>query len=1387
MTARSKKRIALLATLVFLLGAGVIVGREVRKIQREKTLEQAYQAAMEAKDQGDHTTVVSRLGYYLLSGKSSGLEIDPELWLIWADSRRKTPDDNVRHLTDAIQAAREARDLMPGDPRPLELLLELYGQVGRLTERLDTAEQLLEVDPENLPAGYARTLALWQLGRTQEAAEASLELAERHPNLLRTHELALHLMLEDPDRREDAWAYVEDAILKNPDDLGIVLLRARTAAALGRVDDAREAAKQAADMEPTRSDDFRNLLTILDALEMSELAQQALDRETERSDAGSDVLVTAAERAWKAGLYSRARAYLNSDNEILAELSDNFLGWSALLTLRRDEEPGENPALRELRGRVSEDAILWVAVLDGFRAIDQREWGKARERLSTAIAADPMNALANFYLGIAEFNLGEQRQATLRWRSLARTELRWVELHRQLASSLLQMGRLQDAYSYAARGFVASPDQSIMAPTLARTAAAYVEDVGPGGDAVEGAMLFLREAREKLPESGEVLALLARGQAAVGAVDEARRTVEEILEKQLLFTGESLRALMRLSRSHDWGLEAQLTQLAEAIELDDPSIDLVLALQAASDGRIAEGRKILTQAVEQSEGPRRVEGKLRLALYLDAVRDPEALSALTKLAEEHPDDPQMQLSLLQSAAAWSDEKAVNAAIARLRRLAGEASTVWKIHEARRLLTFEPSERNASKADLLLSEVIRSDPSSLVARELAAEARQTLGDTEAAIRHLGDAILASPDELRLYPRMIYMLQQVGDVERAESMLRRFAAERDISSELRRQRAALLSAQGLWDLAIEDVRLLAEGGQTRDKLALADLHVRLGRPGEAARLYEQLLEAAEAEPVVFIRAAEFYAGQGRINRGREVLSRLPDEPAGRRTSAVAAYLARHGEWSEAEAMYTQAAERRDTPEAWNELARFYMQARRLDDAEQAVARGRRKASDDDQLALTSRAITAMRGEGDQATAIGEMLSGIGFEADSQPVRALRDAIKDHERRPDNREAFVNELRRIAEQHNTFYPVWQLLAIELMKDGRREQALDAAQRVMRLRPADPSPARLATEIMVIDDRIDQAIVMARQWRQRSIENPIEADLMIAHLESLQQRHAEGLRWLDPHQERIIAQGDAYPARLELLAGLLANTGRADEAHRMLWERAQQNRDWALRYLGVGAKLVDEPATAREWIGRVTPLLAEDARGAVAIGQAWFDLGVATRSHDDFRRAIGELEKALDSDPDAAFAASLIAASYEQMDDHEQAEAMYRLALRENPDIAPVLNNLSYLLTTQGGSLDEALTLAERAVALSPETPVFLDTQGAALLRLGRVEEAERVFRRGLSFDPADLMLTLGLAESLLEQDRDSEAERLLNRVELLMGSEREVDPQVRRRMERVRAMAE
>lgn len=97
------------------------------------------------------------------------------------------------------------------------------------------------------------------------------------------------------------------------------------------------------------------------------------------------------------------------------------------------------------------------------------------------------------------------------------------------------------------------------------------------------------------------------------------------------------------------------------------------------------------------------------------------------------------------------------------------------------------------------------------------------------------------------------------------------------------------------------------------------------------------------------------------------------------------------------------------------------------------------------------------------------------------------------------------------------------------------------------------------------------------------------------------------------------------------------------------------------------------------------------------------------------------------------------------KEAIVKYRAALAQSGKYASPLNNIAYLYLEGYGSKEEALQLAESAIALEPGNPRIMDTVGYALLKNNRHLEGRKYLERAVEHLPDDPTVNYHLALAL------------------------------------------
>jgi tetratricopeptide (TPR) repeat protein len=125
------------------------------------------------------------------------------------------------------------------------------------------------------------------------------------------------------------------------------------------------------------------------------------------------------------------------------------------------------------------------------------------------------------------------------------------------------------------------------------------------------------------------------------------------------------------------------------------------------------------------------------------------------------------------------------------------------------------------------------------------------------------------------------------------------------------------------------------------------------------------------------------------------------------------------------------------------------------------------------------------------------------------------------------------------------------------------------------------------------------------------------------------------------------------------------------------------------------------------------EDPRAHVALAQVYVE---ASRG----AQAVKVLQTAQARFPEDMLLTFELGAILDKQKRHAEAEAAFRQVIAQDPENAPALNYLGYMLAERGEKLDESVDLVKRALAIEPENGSYLDSLGWAYYKAGNDRQA-------------------------------------------------------------------
>lgn len=586
--------------------------------------------------------------------------------------------------------------------------------------------------------------------------------------------------------------------------------------------------------------------------------------------------------------------------------------------------------------------------------------------------------------------------------------------------------------------------------------------------------------------------------------------------------------------------------------------------------------------------------------------------------------------------------------------------------------------------------------------------------------------AVPSEAAYQFALAKVLASDGSMKEADDAYQRALAAGPKQPLLHAEYARFLLQTGRKEDAIQQVdaaRALAP--HDRDVLAaVAQVHLEaVGAPSrsltEALSALEALRELPDPDPQAMVSLAQIYLQQGRNQAAADTLDalndRLPGNPYVR--SLLIEALVRSGRLDDA-ARQLQESLKSDPQDLRGRLMLAEIQRRqdRPDDAVETLRGAPKEQQDDAQLR--------------RHLALALYLSGRIEEA-----RVELDAVRVGESPSSGDEFLYGNILSALGENQAALNVLQPLAAARPVQLERVEAL--AEVYSRLGQPNRAAEAFDDAAAALEDQGDaSAARQARLGQLRALAHA-EAWDRVVRIAREQGKDA------DPSEE---------PQLMEFLVDGLHGSGHDDEALALL-NRSPPPFPAPLVTIKRLRILHDEGATA-EVEGRIATLASSDDPTELAIA------GRLRLEWSEYAQAVDLLEAALKLDGTSASTRYWLATAYQEAGRDADAEALLRRLVHEQPDFAPALNFLGYLLADGGRDLQEALSLTRRAVREDPANGAYVDSLGWAHFRLGELDLAKQFLERAARLIPNDATIYEHLGDLYTARGEREAARRVYHR---------------------------
>jgi len=266
----------------------------------------------------------------------------------------------------------------------------------------------------------------------------------------------------------------------------------------------------------------------------------------------------------------------------------------------------------------------------------------------------------------------------------------------------------------------------------------------------------------------------------------------------------------------------------------------------------------------------------------------------------------------------------------------------------------------------------------------------------------------------------------------------------------------------------------------------------------------------------------------------------------------------------------------------------------------------------------------------------------------------------------------------------------------------------------------------------------------------NNTEIVLLLASTYAAEKNFAEAER----QYQRAVQLSNQDPVVLGNYVDFLVKRGDSPKAVRLVEERLKVNPNDAKLHTMLGTLYL----ASKQYAPAITELQRSITLDPKFVNP-YLQLGRAYQEQGQVDGAIQQFERAVAIQPKFPPLLTLLGNLYLEKKNYARARQYYEQALAVDPNFAIAAGNLAWLATQDGGNLDVALSLAQKARQLMPDLDSLADTLGWVQYKKGNYSNSIPLFEQCIQQSPDSAMYHFHLGMALVATGDSAKAKTQLS----------------------------